>query len=124
MPGFLVRLLTRFLARFLTRVFGQGFLDRKYSVQVYRDRGIQFYSTTGTEKYSFTVLQGQRKIEENHVLKIPCIKNPILLKIPYIKNLAVRRIIRLSDPNIFRGGACSAPRREAGPPPSRKLEPE
>ena len=30
-----------------------------------------FFSTTGTEEYSFTVGNG-------HVLKIPCIKNPIL----------------------------------------------
>ena len=46
---------------------------------------IQFCSSTGTEKYSFTVLQGQKntvlqfywdreKIEENHVLKIPYYK--------------------------------------------------
>ena len=73
-PGFLARFLTRFWARFLTRVFGQGFWDRKYS---------------------FTVLPGQKNtvlqyhrdgenLEKNHV-----IKNPILLKIPYIKNLAV-----------------------------------
>ena len=48
MPGF--------LARFLTRVFGKGFWDRKYSVQYYTA-----YSTTGTEKYSFTVLPGQNK---------------------------------------------------------------
>ena len=45
MPDFLARFLTRFLARFLTRVFGQGFLDRKYSVQFYWDGEIQFYST-------------------------------------------------------------------------------
>ena len=51
------------------------------------------YSTTGTEKYSFTVLQGQRK---------PCIKNPILLKIPYIKNLTVYSItVRI--PMVFHG---------------------
>ena len=31
---------------------------------------IQFYNTTRTEKYSFAG-------EENHVLKIPCIKHPI-----------------------------------------------
>ena len=49
-PGFLARFLTRFLARFLTRVFGEGLLGQK----------IQFYSTTGTEKYSFTVLPGQK----------------------------------------------------------------
>ena len=46
-PGFL----TRFFARFLTRVFDQGL----------GDRNIQLYSTTRTEKYSFTVLPGQRK---------------------------------------------------------------
>ena len=49
-PGFLARFLTRVLARFLTRVFGQGFLDRKYSVLFYRDGKIQFYSATGREK--------------------------------------------------------------------------
>ena len=74
-PGFLARFLTRFLARFLTRVFGQGVLDRKYSVQYYGDEKIQLYSTTGTAK----------NLGKNHV-----IKNPISLKIPYIKNLAVR----------------------------------
>ena len=57
MPEFLARFLTRFLAR----VFGQVFLDRKYDVQVYGDREIQFYSSNGTEKYSFTVLLGQKK---------------------------------------------------------------
>ena len=31
------KILTRFLARFLTRIFDQGFLDRKYSVQYYWD---------------------------------------------------------------------------------------
>ena len=42
MPGF--------LARFLTRVFGQGFGISKYSVQFYRDRRIQFYSSIGSEE--------------------------------------------------------------------------
>ena len=49
MPGvlarFLTRFLVRFLARFLTRVFGS-------ENTVYR--------STGTEKYSFTGLPGQR----------------------------------------------------------------
>ena len=63
-PGFVAR----FWARFLTRVFGQGFLGQK----------IQFYTTTGTEKYTFT--DGEY-LEKNHVLK-----NPIYFKIPYIKN--------------------------------------
>ena len=48
-------------ARIMTRVCGQGFWDRKYIVQYYRDGGIQFYSSTGTEKYSFAVLPGQKK---------------------------------------------------------------
>ena len=53
-------------------------------------REIQFYNTTGTEKYSFAVpfsILTLVKTRENRGK--PCIKNPILLKIPYIKNLAV-----------------------------------
>ena len=37
------QILARFLARFLARVFGQEFWTRKYSVQFYKDREIQFY---------------------------------------------------------------------------------
>ena len=79
-----------FLARF--------YWDRKYTVQCYRDGETQFYCTTGTEKYSFAVLLVQKiqcavlqerrntvlqfdQDPENHVVKIPCIKNHI--KIPY-----------------------------------------
>ena len=35
---------------FLTRVFGQVWGIRKYSVQFYRDREIQSYSSTGSEE--------------------------------------------------------------------------
>ena len=74
MPDFfakiLTRFLTRFLARFLTRVFWPRFLGQK--VQFYRSAGVEKYSftllqgekntvsTTGAEKYSFTVLPGRR----------------------------------------------------------------
>ena len=85
MPGFL----TRILAGFLTRVFETEHTvyrstgTEKYSftqgqknigLHHYRDRKVQFYSTTGTEK------NGGEK---------PCLENPILSNIPYIKNLAV-----------------------------------
>ena len=50
MPGFLARFLSRFLARFLTRVFGQVSGTRKYSVEFYWDRKIQFYSTKKNER--------------------------------------------------------------------------
>ena len=74
MPGFLADFWPGFLA--LDKTAGWGG-DQGGCLG-----GIQFCSTTRTEKYSFTV-------GSDHVLKIPCIKNPILLKIPYIKNLAV-----------------------------------
>ena len=47
MPELLARFFTRFLARFLTRVLGQGFGGEE----------TQFYRSTGTEKFSFTVLR-------------------------------------------------------------------
>ena len=47
---FLAKILTRFLARFLTRVFGS-------QNTVYR--------STGAEKYSFTVLLGQKIHEQS-----------------------------------------------------------
>ena len=84
MPGFLARLLTRFLGRFLTRVFGQGFWAED-----------TVYSTTGTEKYSFTVLSGRKHTVLQYYRdgekrgKQPCITSPTLLNIPYTKNLAV-----------------------------------
>ena len=58
-------------------------------LQIYWDREIQFYRSTGTEKYSFTGLPG------------PCIKNPMylkshILKIPYAQNLILVRIFRLT----------------------------
>ena len=91
----------RIFGQIFDQIFGQvfdhgfwpGFFEQKIQctglpghrttvLQYHRDRNIQFYSTTGTEKYSFTVPQEQKntvlqfywdreKIEENHVLKIP-----------------------------------------------------
>ena len=46
------------------QVFDQGFWIPNYSVQVYWGGEIQFYSSTGKEKYSFTVLPGRNKKRE------------------------------------------------------------
>ena len=93
----------RFWARFLTRVFGQGFGDRKYRF-------------TGLPGRRNTVLQFHRDREnlgKNHV-----IKNPILLKIPYIKKLAVgfpnyflfkRWSLFLRAPGVHHGKGCIRP---------------
>ena len=54
MPGFLAKILTRFLTRFLAR-----FLTRVFGSQN------TVYRSTGAEKYSFTVLLGQKIHEKS-----------------------------------------------------------
>ena len=63
-------------------------------LHVYWDGEMQFYNSTGTEKYSFTVLPGRRKK--------PCIKNPMLLKIQYIENpiFHILRVQCIKNPSI------------------------
>ena len=50
-----------FLARFLTRGFGQGFLDRKCSVQFYWD----------VENTVLQFLRDGENLGKNHVIKTP-----------------------------------------------------
>ena len=69
------RILGQVCDQIFGRIFDQGFWLG------FRGTENTVYSSTGTEKYSFTI---RRKTREK-----PCIKDPILLKIPYIKNLAV-----------------------------------
>ena len=79
--------LSQVFGQIFDQIFGQifdqgfwpGFLGTENTV----------YSTTGAEKYSFTVLPGQKNTVLQYYRdgekwgKRPCIKNPILLKIPY-----------------------------------------
>ena len=88
------QILSRFLARFLTRVFGQGFADRKYSFTIPLGRSnavLQVY-WFGEVICTFTVLPRLRR--NTYVVKVPCIKNYIykkhhVLNIPCLQNLTV-----------------------------------
>ena len=70
-PKYVLILLTGFLAGFLAldhngdgtdgRDARDGRTDGNTVLEYCWDGEIQFYSTTGTEKYSFTVLLGRRK---------------------------------------------------------------
>ena len=67
----LLSILTRFLARLLNRVFGQGLGTENTASQFYWGRETQFYSITGPETYSFTILLGRRKTRKKLRIKNP-----------------------------------------------------
>ena len=75
MPG----LLTRFLARFLTRVFGQGFGNRKCSAQYYWDEEKHCTVLLGRRN---TVFQFYRDGEKINILnKSDVFQNPMYTQI-------------------------------------------